>query len=152
MSTIHFEFVAQDHLVFEDEVNMVIIPGADGVIGVLPKHAPLMAVVVPGAVMVRKEGEPDRFFVVGGGFVEVRPDKIILAARSAEAPEDIDPLRAEEAKQRAEAYLRSPERERDRDRQIAMENQLRRSAARLQVARRHSSSKRQGRPAEFSDK
>lgn len=152
MSTIHFEFVAQDHLVYDDDVAMVSIPGADGVIGVLPKHAPLMAVVVPGEVMVRKEGEPDQYFVVGGGFVEVRPDMIILAARSAERPEQIDVERAEEAKKRAEAYLASPEADRDRERHVAMESQLRRSAARLGIARRHHGGKRPQRPAEFSEK
>ena len=97
MATLHFEFVAQDHLVYEDDVEMVILPGADGVIGVLPRHAPLMAVVTPGEVMVRKPGAPDRFFAVGGGFVEVRPDKVVLAARSGESVEEIDAQRAEAA-------------------------------------------------------
>ncbi len=152
MSTIHFEFVTQDRLVYDDDVSMVIIPGADGVIGVLPKHAPLMAVVVPGEVTVRKAGQPDQYFVVGGGFVEVRPDKIILAARSAELPEEIDVVRAEEARKRAEAYLSSPLQAQDRDRHVAMEAQLRRSAARLQAARRRHGGKRPQRPAEFSEK
>jgi len=152
MSTIHFEFVAQDRLVYEDDVTMVIIPGADGVIGVLPKHAPLMAVVVPGEVMVRKADQPDQYFVVGGGFVEVRPDKVILAARSGESSEDIDTARAEAAKKRAEEYLSSPDRERDQEVRVAMEAQLRRSAARLQIARHRHAGKRSSRAADFSEK
>jgi F-type H+-transporting ATPase subunit epsilon len=152
MPTIHFEFVTQDRLVYEDDVVMVVIPGADGVIGVLAKHAPLMAVVVPGEVMVRKADEPDQFFVVGGGFVEVRPDKVILAARSGESSEEIDIARAEVAKKKAEEYLSSPDRERDQEMQVAMEAQLRRSTARLQIARQRHGGKRSSRTADFSEK
>lgn len=136
MSTIRFEFVAQDHIVYEGDVSMVTIPGAAGVFGVLPRHAPLMAVVEPGEVVVHKEGEEDLHFAVGGGFVEVRPDKVVLVARSGEAAEEIDIARAEAALRRAEAYLSSPERERDQSRRVAMEAALRRSRVRLNIARR----------------
>ncbi|MCX7852278.1 MAG: ATP synthase F1 subunit epsilon [Anaerolineae bacterium] len=135
MSTIRFEFVAQDHIVYEGDVEMVVIPGADGVIGVLPRHAPLMAVVVPGEVMVRTAAG-DQYFAVGGGFVEVRPDKVILVARSGEAAEEIDIARAEAAKRRAEEYLASAERDRSPEMRLAMEAALRRSTVRLQIARR----------------
>ncbi|RME83899.1 MAG: ATP synthase F1 subunit epsilon [Caldilineae bacterium] len=142
MSTLRFEFVAQDHIVFEGDVNMVLIPGADGVIGVLPKHAPLMAVVEPGEVMVRIEGEEDRYFAVGGGFVEVRPDKVVLVARSGESVEEIDAARAEAALRRAQEYLASPERDRDVDRRVAMEAALRRSRVRLDLVRRRRGGRR----------
>lgn len=142
MSTLRFEFVAQDHIVYEGDVYMVIIPGADGVIGVLPGHAPLMAVVSPGEVLVRKEGEEDMYFAVGGGFVEVRPDKVVLVARSGEAVEEIDIARAETALRRAEEYLSSPERDRDQSRRVAMEAAIRRSRVRLNIARRRRGAKR----------
>ena len=142
MSTIRFEFVAQDHVVYEGDVNMVVLPGADGVIGVLPKHAPLMAVVAPGEVMVRKEGEPDRYFAVAEGFLEVRPDRVILAARSGEASEAIDEARAEAALRRAQEYLASPEQDRDKERKLIMEAALRRSTARLQIAKRRHGARR----------
>ncbi|NOX62381.1 MAG: ATP synthase F1 subunit epsilon [Chloroflexi bacterium] len=147
MSTLHFEFVAQDRIVFEGDVNMVVLPGADGVIGVLPKHAPLMAVVVPGEVMVRQEGQPDKYFAVGGGFVEVRPDKVVLVARSGEAAEEIDALRAETALRRAREWLASHEHERDMDRRVAMEAALRRSMVRLKLAKRRGG-RRPDRPAQ----
>lgn len=148
MSTLRFEFVAQDHIVYEGDVNMVVIPGADGVIGVLPKHAPLMAVVAPGEVLVRKEGEEDKYFAVGGGFVEVRPDKVVLVARSGESAEEIDIDRAEKALRRAQEYLSSPERDRDQSRRVAMEAAIRRSRVRLNIARRRRGVKRPGiRPA-----
>ncbi len=60
MATLRFEFVAQDHILYEGDVNMVIIPGTDGVIGIMPKHAPLMAVVAPGEVLVRIDGRGRR--------------------------------------------------------------------------------------------
>lgn len=145
MATLRFEFVAQDSIVFEGDVTMVSIPGADGALGVLPRHAPLMAVVNPGEVMVRQEGKPDQFFVVGGGFVEVRPDKVVLVARSGESAEAIDAVRAEAALRRAQEFLSSPDKDRDMDRRLAMEASLRRSTARLKIARRHGG-RREGRP------
>lgn len=137
-------------MIYEGDVTMVIIPGADGVIGVLPKHAPLMAVVAPGEVQVRAEGQADQFFAVGGGFVEVRPDKVVLVARSGEAAEEIDAVRAEAALRRAEEWLASPEREHDPDRRVAMEAALRRSHARLNIARRRHGARRSTRGAGFS--
>ncbi|HEY53699.1 MAG TPA: ATP synthase F1 subunit epsilon [Caldilineae bacterium] len=136
MSTLRFEFVAQDHIVYEGDVNMVIIPGADGVIGILPKHAPLMAVVSPGEVVVKVDGQEDEYFAVGGGFVEVRPDKVVLVARSGESAAEIDAVRAEMAMRRAEEYLASPERERDKERSMSMAAALRRSRVRLNIYRR----------------
>ena len=136
MSILRFEFVAQDHILYEGDVNMVIIPGTDGVIGIMPKHAPLMAVVAPGEVMVRVDGQEDEYFVVGGGFVEVRPDKVVLVARSGEFAAEIDAVRAEKALHRAEEYLASPERDRDKDRSITMAAALQRSRVRLNIYRR----------------
>ena len=136
MSTLHFEFAAQDRIVYEGDVNMVTIPGADGVFGVLPKHAPLMAVVAPGEVIVRVEGKEDEYFVVGGGFVEVRPDKVVLVARSGESAAEIDVVRAEAAMRKAEEYLASPERDRDKERSMTMAAALRRSRVRLNIYRR----------------
>lgn len=134
MSPIRFEFVAQTGRVLEDDVDMVIAPGADGILGILPRHAPLMAVVQPGEVVVKKAGQPDRYFAVGGGFLEVRPDKVVLLARSGEAAEDIDVARAEEARQRAEEWLRTHPR--GAERREAYEAALRRSMQRLRLVQK----------------
>lgn len=133
--TIRFEFIAQERVVFEDDVNMVIAPGAGGTLGVLPKHAPLMTVIEPGEIVVKKEGQPDRYFAVGGGFMEVRPNKITLLARSGEAADEIDIQRAEEARQRAEEFLAAGPPSSEERRQL-MELALRRSKIRLKVAER----------------
>lgn len=134
MSPIRFEFVAQTGRVFEDDVDMVIAPGADGILGILPRHAPLMAVVQPGEVVVKQAGQPDRYFAVGGGFIEVRPDKVVLLARSGEAAEDIDVARAEEARQRAEEWLSTHPR--GAERREAYEAALRRSMQRLRLVQK----------------
>ncbi len=134
MSPIRFEFVAQTGRVFEDDVDMVIAPGADGILGILPRHAPLMAVIQPGEVVVKQAGQPDRYFAVGGGFIEVRPDKVVLLARSGEAAEDIDVARAEEARQRAEEWLATHPR--GADRREAYEAALRRSIQRLRLVQK----------------
>jgi F-type H+-transporting ATPase subunit epsilon len=140
--TIRFEFIAQERIVLQDDVSMVIAPGASGVLGILPRHAPLMAVVVPGELVVKKEGQADRYYAVGGGFLEVRPDKIILLARSGESAEEIDLARAQEARKRAEELLAGSEID-SAERRRVMELALRRSRVRLKVAeRRHKAAPR----------
>ena len=131
--TVRFEFIAQERIILQEDVNMVIAPGASGVLGILPRHAPLMALIVPGEVVVKKEGQEDRYFAVGSGFMEVRPDKVILLARSGEAAEEIDIERAREARQRAEELLALGEVDSE-ERRRSMEQALRRSKVRLKVA------------------
>lgn len=131
---IRFEFVAQSGRVFSDDVDMVIAPGADGVLGILPKHAPLMALIQPGEVVIKKAGSPDRFFSVAEGFIEVRPDKVVLLARSGESAENIDAARAEEARQRAEEWLTSHPK--GAERREMMEAALRRSIMRLRIVQK----------------
>lgn len=133
--TVRFEFIAQEHIILQEDVNMVIAPGASGVLGILPRHAPLMALIVPGEVVVKKEGQEDRYFAVGSGFMEVRPDKVILLARSGEAAEEIDIERAREARARAEELLALGEVDSE-ERRRSMEQALRRSKVRLKVAER----------------
>ncbi|MCB0004110.1 MAG: ATP synthase F1 subunit epsilon [Anaerolineae bacterium] len=133
--TMHFEFIAQERIIYQDDVNMVLAPGASGILGILPRHAPLMTVIVPGELVVKKEGQPDRFYAVGGGFMEVRPNKVILLARSGEEAEEIDIERAREARQRAEELLAEGVADSE-ERRRSMEQALRRSRVRLKVAER----------------
>jgi F-type H+-transporting ATPase subunit epsilon len=144
MATTHLSLIAQDRIVFEDDVEMVLLPGAAGVFAAMAQHAPLMAVLQPGEIMVRKPGEEDRYFAVGGGFAEVRPDEVVVLVRSAEAADEIDIARAEEAMRRAQEYLRSPGQEADMERRLAMEAALRRSLARMKVARRRADVRSRG--------
>jgi len=104
MATIRLDIVTAEQSVYSEDVDMVIAPGVEGQLGILPHHTPLMTMLEPGELIVKKGG--DEFcLVVSGGFLEVRPDRVIILAESAERVEEIDIARAEEAKRRAERRL-----------------------------------------------
>jgi F-type H+-transporting ATPase subunit epsilon len=134
MPTLHLEIVTIERKVFDDEVNMVVAPGSAGVLGILPRHAPLLTSLNFGELQIKKEGEEDQFFAIGGGFMEVQPFHVVVLADSAEQAEEIDIARAEAARRRAEELLTHA-----RQDQIDFERAqvaLRRSALRLKVVRR----------------
>ncbi len=94
MSTIRLDIVTAERLVFSEDVEAVVAPGVEGQLGILPHHAPLMTMLQPGELMVRKDGEEESMFI-SGGFLEVRGDKVIVLADTAEKAEEIDIERAE---------------------------------------------------------
>ena len=130
---IRCDVVSVERIVFSADVDMVLAPGVDGMLGILPHHASLMTALVPGEIVIRKAGQEDVLLAVGGGFMEVRPDRVTILADSAERAEDIDVERAEAARQRAQQSLR--ERPTGAD-IVQAEHALRRSQIRLKVARR----------------
>ena len=132
MSKIKLEIITAEREVFSDDVNIVIAPGVEGILGILPHHAPLMTILQPGELVIKRDGE-ETFLTVTGGFLEVRPDKVIILADAAERSDEIDISRAEEAKKRAEERLKSNVVDIDRARAEAA---LRRSLVRLKVAER----------------
>ncbi|HXV43533.1 MAG TPA: F0F1 ATP synthase subunit epsilon [Anaerolineae bacterium] len=133
MPTLHLEIVTVEGKVFDDRVSMVVAPGSEGVLGVLPRHAPLITALREGELQVKKEGQEDQFFAIGGGFMEVQPDHVVVLADAAERAEEIDVSRAEAARRRAEEFLSKAEKEEDFERAQAA---LRRSTIRLRVAER----------------
>jgi F-type H+-transporting ATPase subunit epsilon len=138
MAKLKFEIVTAEQVVYSDEVDVVVAPGIEGEMAILPQHAPLMTMLQTGELRVRKEGEEASIFV-SGGFLEVRRDKVIVLADVAERAEEIDIARAEEAKRRAEEGLKLRPAEVDKARAEAA---LRRSLVRLKVAEK----KRKRRP------
>jgi F-type H+-transporting ATPase subunit epsilon len=98
------ELATPSRLVVSAEVDEVVAPGSLGYFGVLPGHAPLLATLGIGEVTYRI-GRDEYHVAVSGGFAEVRNDKVIILADSAETPADIDRARAEQARDRAEARL-----------------------------------------------
>ncbi len=133
MSKIRLEIVTAERAIFSDDVDIVVAPGIEGEMAILPHHAPLMTVLQPGELRARKGGE-EYSLVVSGGFLEVRPDRVIVLADAAERAEEIDIARAEEAKRRAEQQLAeryTPEVDAAR-----AEASLRRALIRLKVAGR----------------
>jgi len=141
MGKLQFEIVTAESVVHSDEVDLLVVPGVDGEMAILPSHAPLMTMLQPGELIVRKGGEDSSIFV-SGGFFELMNDKVTILADSAERAEEIDLSRAEEAKKRAEekVELRA---QTDIDAARA-EAALRRSLMRLKVIER-SRSRRGGR-------
>ena len=106
MPTLHLEILTVERKLFDDEVNMVIAPGTVGILGILPHHTPLITTLTYGELQVKKEGEPDQFFAIGGGFMEVQPHRVIVMADTAEQAEEIDVQRAEAARHHAEELLK----------------------------------------------
>ena len=133
MPTVRLDFVSQDHMVFSGEVNEILAPGIDGELGILPRHAPMITVLKPGEVLVKREGQEDVFFAVSGGWMEVLPNQVTILARTAERSDEIDVQRAEAARARAEELLAQGV---TREERAGLEMQLRRSQIRLRVGRR----------------
>lgn len=131
---IRAEIVSQDRPVFSGEVDILVAPGVDGEMGILPHHSPLLTTLKPGVLRVRY-GREEEVFAISGGVMEVRPDIVTVLADAAERADEIDVARAEAARRKAEETLKQglPP---NSDAYLAAESALRRSGLRLQVARR----------------
>jgi F-type H+-transporting ATPase subunit epsilon len=130
--TMKLEIVTPDAVVLSEDVQMVTLPAVDGQIGVLPHHMPLLTHVIPGEMIVRKDGG-ETFLAVGEGLVLVTADRVAIVTDMAIAADRIDEAKAEEARQRAAARLR----DKLADEEVASVNAaLARSLAQLKVKRR----------------
>ena len=123
------DVVTAERVVYSGEVDAVVAPGKEGQLGILPNHAPLMTILQPGELLARKGGE-EISLAIAGGFLEVRPDHIVVLADAAERADEIDIARAETAKQRAEEALAAHPGAAEAAR---IEAALRRSLVRLKV-------------------
>ena len=132
MSPLRLEIVTQERALFSGNVDMVVAPGLEGELGILPGHAPLLTALGIGPLLARR-GSEELWFAIHGGFMEVTPEKVIVLADVAERAEEIDIARAEEARQRAEQLLKERPAGVDLNAALAA---LRRSRVRLEVARR----------------
>jgi F-type H+-transporting ATPase subunit epsilon len=129
------EIATQDKLLFEGPVDMVVAPGSEGEMGILPDHAPLLTTLGYGVLRVR-QGGLEQAFTIAGGFMEVQPDVVTVLADVGENVNEIDLDRAQAAKARAEAMLRAAV-PGEADKYLALEAALRRSTLRLEAARRY---------------
>ncbi len=134
MAKLRIEIVTAERAVFADDVDMVVAPGSEGELGILPRHAPLLSSLQPGALRLKKDGE-ETLMVVSGGFLQVFRDRVLVLADTAERAEEIEEERAEQARQRAVTALQQASTGSAVQAQAAR-LALRRSLARLQVARR----------------
>jgi len=131
MSSLKVDIVTAERTVYSGEVEAIIAPGLEGQLGILPHHAPLMTILKAGELVVRKDGR-DESLAISGGFLEVRPDRVIILADSAERAEEIDVARAEAARKRAEERLK--ERAAGSVEATQAEAALQRAVARISVA------------------
>ena len=132
---IRCEIVSQDRTVFQGLADMVLLPGTDGEMGILPHHAPLLTTLKYGIIKVRSQGK-ETVFTVAGGVAEVQPDIITILADAAENVEEIDISRAQAARKRAEERLAKgvPA---GSDNYLLIEAALRKSNLRLDAVRRY---------------
>ena len=137
------EIVTAERVVYSEEVDVLVAPGVVGELGILPSHAPLLTIMQPGEIRVDK-GEEQTYIAVSGGFLEVIGNKATILADTAERAEEIDEARAEEAVKRAEERISSAASAMDLERALAS---VRRSQARLKVARRRRRGPRPEMPA-----
>jgi F-type H+-transporting ATPase subunit epsilon len=134
------QIITPERVVFEEDgVDSVTLPGSEGQLTVLPRHAPLMTALQPGELVLRKGGDEVEI-AVSGGFLEVRDDKVTVLADTAERSEEIDAERAERARREAEEQLANRQGDIDVARVMAA---LERAQARVRVAER---GRRRGRP------
>ena len=129
----NLEIITAERSVYSGEVDMVIAPGLDGQLGILPKHAPLITVLKPGELTVKKSGEEDMYVAVSGGFMEVIGNRVSVLADACERSDEIDEARAEHAMQRAQERL--AQRGSDMELERAMSS-LQRAQIRVNLVRR----------------
>lgn len=132
-NTLQLDIVTPEAMVYSEAVEMVTLPAVEGQMGVLPLHVRLITQLVPGELIVRKDGHED-FLAVGEGLVEVTNERVSIVTNMAVAIENIDAAAAEEARERAAARLR----EKLSSEEVASVNaSLARALAQLNVKRRH---------------
>ena len=131
--TLKLEIVTPQAIVFSDDVHMVTLPAIEGEMGIYPQHERLITQIVPGEMVVTKDGA-DTLLAVGEGLVEVTATHVSILTDMAVRAEHVDEARVQEARERAEARLR----EKISDEEVASVNaSLVRALAQLQVKRRH---------------
>jgi F-type H+-transporting ATPase subunit epsilon len=139
MATIKLDIVTAEQLVFSGDVDEVVAPGTEGQLGILPRHSPLMTMLAPGELLIKK-ADGDMYLSVSGGFLEVRPDRIIVLTDAAERADEINIERADAARSRAEEDLKLHPA--GSDEAQAAEAALKRAIIRLKTAQRAGTRKR----------
>src|SRR2546423_10120290 len=127
---LHVEVVTAERELYNGDASMVIAPGSEGQLGILPQHAALLTMLKPGAMRIQLNDAEEPLFV-SGGFLEGNHDVVTVLADTAEYGEEIEEARAEEARRRAQEHLEQVTSEAERGEVLAA---VQRSARRLSVA------------------
>jgi F-type H+-transporting ATPase subunit epsilon len=133
---IRCEIVSQDRIVYQGAADIVVLPGADGVMGILPNHSPVLTTLKFGVITIRSKGLEENF-TVAGGIAEVLPSQVTILADAAENVADIDTERAESARRKAEESLKGNTVSQGTDEYLTLQAALRRSNLRLDAAKRY---------------
>ena len=143
MAPMRLEIITAEREVYADDVDVLVAPGLEGQLGILPHHAPLMTVLQPGELMIRKDGE-ETYLAVTGGFLEVIGNKVTILADACEHSNEIDEERAQAAVDRARDEMSRV----DANQQLALAAvSMRRAQIRLNVVRRRRPRSTPGSPA-----
>jgi F-type H+-transporting ATPase subunit epsilon len=105
-NTIHVDIVSPEGELFAGEANMVFVPAIEGELGIAPRHAPLLTTMHPGVVRVQIDGQDEQAFYVGGGALEIQPNRVSVLADTGARARDLDEAAAEAAKKAAEEAVR----------------------------------------------
>ena len=136
MAKLRVQIVTAEREVYaENDVDMVVAPGSEGALGILPKHVPLLTTLQAGTLRIKKGGV-ETAMAVGGGFLQVSRDRVLVLADAAEREEELDAARAEESRKRAQAALEEAKKSGSATQADAARVALRRSLVRIQVAQR----------------
>lgn len=132
---IRFEIVTPERTVLKEMVHQVTVPTREGELTILPKHMPIVSILVPGVVEIKKENGEVEIASVSGGFLEVLRNKVVLLADSAERAEEIDIQMAEDARKKAESTLKNL-RQFDKERYASVAAKIARQLARSKAVTR----------------
>ena len=132
MTTMRLEIITAESRVYADDVEVLVAPGIDGELGILPHHAPLMTALQPGEIIIRKGGE-ETYLAVSGGFLEVMGNQVTILSDACERSDEIDEERARLAMEQAQERLASRDADLDLEQAVTA---VRRAETRLRVARR----------------
>lgn len=132
MATLKLEIITPEEKTYSEDVDMVTLPGVEGEMGIYPQHIALMTQISAGEISVRKSGQ-DHYLAVGAGFAQITGDKVAIMTDMAIKAEDIDEVKAEEARKRAEARLSE---KLDDEESVMVQAALAHSLAQLNVKRR----------------
>ena len=135
MATMRLEIITAERQVYSDEVEVLVAPGIDGELGILPHHSPLMTALQLGEIMIRKEGQ-ETYLAVTGGFLEVMANQVTILADACERSDEIDEERARIAMEQAQEQLARRSADLDLGQATVA---IRRAESRLRVARRRRS-------------
>jgi F-type H+-transporting ATPase subunit epsilon len=135
MAKLEVKIVTAEREVLTDEADVVIAPASEGTVGILPRHAPLLTALIPGILVLKKDGQEEAM-AVSGGFLQVANNRVLILADTAERADEVDEQRAQEARARAETALKEAARGGDTLQAELARASLRRSLARLDVAQR----------------